>query len=565
MSVVHTRRPVGLRRLLVGAFVLAASLGVALAVLAVWQDHEQTRRHAEQQLRSAAALVEAHATGILLSADQMVRRTMQFIGGRDLATMREDRGDWAELKAMADSLPYVSSILVVDRDGFTALSSVAFPSRRIDVRDRDYFKAHAAAKAAEEDDLFIGATIIARRSQRAVFTVSRRLEAPDGSFAGLVAVTVDANYFAEAYGKTGLGPSAVLAVGRQDGTLIARQPMPATVAERSLADSPLFRSYLAQSPAGVYRGASVVDGIDRLMAYRAAERLPVVAFASLAMDDVFVRWRVRAAWVAALAAAGLTVAGALFALLLRGLDREVGVRAELEQANVALDASNRRLAATLAEKQVLFREVHHRVTNNLQVVTALLRLQAGRTGDAEARDAFESVLNRVASMALLHRVLYRTDQADRVAFGAYLEELCEQLADAFALDERGIALVVTAEPCALPLDRAVPAALAVNEAITNAIKHAFPEGCRGTIAVRVHRDRDGTVVEVRDDGVGLGGDAGPAGRSGIGRTLLRRLVQQAGGRYTLENGPPDGPPAGRPGTIFRLCLSEDQPDGEDIG
>ncbi|HEV7372952.1 sensor histidine kinase, partial [Arenibaculum sp.] len=166
--------------------------------------------------------------------------------------------------------------------------------------------------------------------------------------------------------------------------------------------------------------------------------------------------------------------------------------------------------------------------------------------DGETRDALRATLNRVDSMALLHRVLYRTDEAAGIDFGRYLEELCEHFVEAFALSDQGITLSVDAEPCPTDLDHAVPIALAVNEAITNAIKHAFPDGRGGSILVRVRRDGPEATVEVRDDGVGAPGM--DVASPGIGRTLLRRLVQQAGGRHELEI---------RDGTTFRVVFPVD--------
>lgn len=527
-----------LRAILVLLFALATALGVGVAATAVLSDHAQTRARAERQLRAAAVLVEEHAAGILHSADQLVGRAELLIGGRDMASLWDDRKMWEQLKAMADTLPYVVATLVVDPQGRTVLGTRVFPTQRTDVTDRDYFKAHAAGAP-----FYIGRTIFGRGAGQHVFTVSRRLSGPDGSFAGVIAVTLDAHYFAETYAKSGLTPTAVLAIMRTDGMVIVRHPLNEKTLEQSLAGQPLFATHLPKAREGAYSAPSPVDGMERLLAYRASERLPVVAVASLPMEDLYAPWHTRTAWTAALTAGALAAAGVLFALLLRGLGREARVRAELESANGRLDRTNRSLAEALAEKDVLFREVHHRVTNNLQVVSGLLNIQAAKTEDGDTRDALRTMLNRVDSMALLHRVLYRTNEAATLDFGPYLLELCGALSEAFALPDRGVALLVDAEPCVIDLDRAVPIALAVNEAITNAIKHAFPGGRQGTVTVRVRRQGPEAVVEVQDDGVGMQDTErrGP----GIGKTLLRRLVEQARGRYDLLSGE---------GTVFRVSF-----------
>lgn len=544
----HAYRPAPLRATLAWLCVTAALAGAGFAGIAIWSDYVQTRRQAEQHLEAAAALVEEHALGAIGAADQLTARAVQFVRGKAPGDLWDDWAQWAELRTMADSLPYVVSLLVVDRNGVVMLGSRAFPAGKTDVSDRVYFRA-----LREGDETHIGRTILGRSAGRFVFTVSRRLDAPDGTFGGAVAVTLDTRYFLEAYRKSGLGSSAALTVVRTDGTVIVRHPFSAAALERSYADDPLFTTHLPAGPAGVFAGASV-DGDERLIAYRASDRLPLVGIASLDLGEVYRPWRQRTTWTVGLALAALVAVFALFRQVRRGLDREVLVRGELQAANASLDETNRNLADALAQKEVLFREVHHRVTNNLQIVTSLLRMQSTRTSDGETRDALRATLNRVDSMALLHRVLYRTDQAAGIDFGRYLEELCEHLAEAFALSDQGIALSVDAEACPTDLDHAVPIALAVNEAITNAIKHAFPDGRRGSILVRVRRDGLEATVEVCDDGVGAAGMAPgmapgmDAASPGIGRTLLRRLVQQAGGRHELEV---------RDGTTFRVVFPVD--------
>lgn len=543
----HTpaRKSVPLQATLRGLFVTAVILALGFVGMAIWLDHVQTRQQAEQQLRMAAALMEEHAVGVIRAADQLAARAELLVQGRVLDDLWDDRARWAELKAMAESLPHVVSLVVINRDGRVVLGTRLFPSRRTDASHREYFR--ALVNGAETH---IGRTIFGPVARRYIFTVSRRLSAPDGTFAGAVVATLDIRYFEEAYEKAGLGHSAVLFLARPDGTVVVHHPFSRTALEHDFSDSLLFRFHLPNRPRGHYVGRSPVDGVERMIAYQASDRLPLVAAAALAVDEVYHPWRRRTAWLLVLAVAALAATGLLFRLVLHGLDREMRVRADLERANAAHDATNKSLADALAQKEVLFREVHHRVSNNLQIVSSLLKVQSVRTEDCETREALKAMLNRIDAMALLHRVLYRTDRAARIDFPRYLQELCENLAGAFAVAERGIVLSVRTEPWSADLDRAVPVALAVNVAITNAIKHAFPDGRRGTITVRLRRQDHEAVVEVRDDSVGL--DAAGADSPGIGRMLLTRLVQQAGGRYVLET-------AG--GTTFRVTLPQCRASG----
>ncbi|HYD99069.1 MAG TPA: histidine kinase dimerization/phosphoacceptor domain -containing protein [Alphaproteobacteria bacterium] len=525
-----------LRLSLAAMAVATTTVVVALAGLAVWTDRAHVRAQAEGKLVDAAVLIEEHAVGQLLSADQLAGRAALAIRGRDLEGLWGDRAVWEELRAMAAPLAPVVSIIVVDPQGRTVMGSRVFPTQMTDVSDRDYFRAHWAGEA-----FHIGATVLGRGAQQPVFTVSRRLQGPDGSFAGVVAVTLDAVRFARAFERTGLGGSAALAVIRSDGVLVAGHPVQASGGQATQPDARLFPA-LPSADGTVER-----DG--RLVSRLSSERLPLVVMASLALDESLAPWRERAVRIGLASAAALLAIGGLCALLLRGLGREAAAWAGMQAANAALDRANGELAAALADKAVLFREVHHRVTNNLQVVSALLRAEAGRSPDAAARAALEATLGRVAAMALLHRVLYRTDRADAVEFGHYLNDLCGALEAALGLAGRGIALRVDAEPGTVDLDRAVPVGLMVNEAVTNAAKHAFPAGRPGTIAVSARRTGTEMVVEVRDDGVGMAAEAesGP----GVGRSLTRGLARQAGATLEFEH---------RGGTTLRIRLPAEPPE-----
>ncbi|HEV7371364.1 cache domain-containing protein, partial [Arenibaculum sp.] len=299
MSGNHAYRPAPLRATLAWLCLTAALAGAGFASIAIWSDYVQTRRQAEQHLEAAAALVEEHALGAIGTADQLTARAAQFVRGKAPGDLWGDWGQWAELRTMADSLPYVVSLLVVDRDGVVMLGTHAFPAGKTDVSDRVYFQA-----LREGDETHVGRTILGRSAGRYVFTVSRRLDAPDGTFGGAIAVTLDTGYFLEAYRKSGLGPSAVLTVVRNDGTVIVRHPFSAAALERSYADDPLFATHLPAGPAGVFAGASL-DARERLIAYRASDRLPLVGVASLDLGEVYRPWLRRTTWTVGLALAAL--------------------------------------------------------------------------------------------------------------------------------------------------------------------------------------------------------------------------------------------------------------------
>lgn len=205
------------------------------------------------------------------------------------------------------------------------------------------------------------------------------------------------------------------------------------------------------------------------------------------------------------------------------LEERVDARtAELEQANAELRRK-------VDSEALLLREVHHRVKNNLQIISSMLRLQAD-TADDHTRGLFLPAQQRITVMARMHEELYASHNMAGVRFDHYVAELCEDLGVIYGVQDR-VHFEVLVDPLAFGLDTATPLALILNEAVTNACKHAFPEGRSGTVRVSL-TDCDGTVeVDVRDDGVGMQG-----GRQSdsMGSLLVESLAQQLDGTVSVN-------------------------------
>jgi hypothetical protein len=160
--------------------------------------------------------------------------------------------------------------------------------------------------------------------------------------------------------------------------------------------------------------------------------------------------------------------------------------------------------AALAEKEVLLREVHHRVKNNLTALISLIHMQAGRVEDPEVLQMLASLQGRVRAMGMVHETLYRAEDLAQIDFEAFLKDLTHHLVFAVRSD-RPIALCVEAGDIRIDMKKAVPCGLMVNELLTNALKHAFPEDREGDREIRVgfeERDQEYVLV-VSDNGVGL--------------------------------------------------------------
>ncbi len=187
------------------------------------------------------------------------------------------------------------------------------------------------------------------------------------------------------------------------------------------------------------------------------------------------------------------------------------------------------LRDSLAEKEVLLKEVNHRVKNNFQIVSSLLALQADSAQEPAARAALRQSENRIRSLALVHEQLYVADDLARVDFGDCVSAIASSLGMALRGFERAITIDVETEPIRLSLDEAIPLGLILNELVTNAYTHAFPAGRPGSIRISLAATARGTSMTVADDGVGLPRGIDPALSRSVGFELVRMLAAQADG------------------------------------
>ena len=211
---------------------------------------------------------------------------------------------------------------------------------------------------------------------------------------------------------------------------------------------------------------------------------------------------------------------------------------------VMLDVTERRRAeevtkASLREKEMLLKEIHHRVKNNLQIVSSLLDLQSGFTADPAALRMFEESRGRVRSMALIHERLYRSRDLTRVDFGDYVRQLADELYMSYRIASEKLELTVAADDMKLPLDLAIPCGLILNELMSNCLKHAFGERGQGRIRVSLCREPGDPaiiVLEVSDDGKGMPSDFDYRDSPSFGMQLVNTLVEQLNGDMRLIDG-----------------------------
>ena len=224
--------------------------------------------------------------------------------------------------------------------------------------------------------------------------------------------------------------------------------------------------------------------------------------------------------------------------------REAQERAEeLSKINEELKAEiTRRLEAegrirtSLREKEVLLKEIHHRVKNNLQIISSLLNLQTGQIEDERAEALFRESQDRIRSMALIHERLYQSEDLARVDFAEYIRSLVGYLVRSYSAEAGSVRVETEVDDVSLGIDSAIPCGLIVNELVSNALKYAFPEGREGRIYVQLREARDGGYrLVVSDDGVGFPEGLDFRMTESLGLQLVTTLLDQLEGRIELDS------------------------------
>ncbi len=484
--------------------IFALACFACFAIMVTWiliQAYGDSMSRTEARARAYSQVVAANAALLLEGTHQALRRIDASVGDK----LQQPRGDViGDLNSAVENLPGNVRAWLIDAEGVPRLTNTEL-SRSFSVGDRDYFTA-----LKDGDDFRISPLMVSRSAGDRVFAIAKRIER-GGQFVGVAVIIFPAEFLDPLRPALDLGPQSTVSLIRDDGLLVTRSPVPEEPTD--LSGYILFTDYLKQGDEGLYDATSPTDGVERVVAYRRVPNYPLVAIASIARSEALQSFWDTAVTLALFGGPGLIGLGTFAAWTVR---------------------SQRQLAAALEQNQVLFREIHHRVKNNLQQALALVNLQPI---DQSIRD---EISRRFAAMAAVHEHMYRSDQYRTVLASAFLPRLVEGVRQSFA---RPVELVVDIAPALVDREKALSLALIVNEVVGNAIKHAFADGQSGVISVRLERAGDTRArLVIADNGSGFDHTAK---HPGLGNKLVTSLSRQLGAEHSYE---------AKGGTVFTLVL-----------
>jgi two-component sensor histidine kinase len=224
---------------------------------------------------------------------------------------------------------------------------------------------------------------------------------------------------------------------------------------------------------------------------------------------------------------------------------------ELEMQNEELCRERERIETLLREKEVLLKEIHHRVKNNMQIISSLLNMQAQRTADPAFRAMVHACQNRIRSMSLVHEKMYRSPDLARIDFADYVRSLISELAHSSGAESDRIRLDFSLEPIFLDIQQAMPCGLLACELASNAFKHAFPAGRSGALRMAFRRKPPSSFeLVVGDDGIGIPAGLDMSRADTFGMEIISLLVKQLNGAIERRDAA---------GTEFRVAFPDPYP------
>lgn len=534
--------------------ILLAAVPISLVqIVHDYQLREERKASFVHTVETLAGLVAARQDRIVEGARQLL------IGTSYLQAIQEKNAERcnARLQEIGKQVPELTALAVLSPEGERwCVSLVGAPP--VNLSDRQYFKETVLSGTLQTSNYIVG-----RQTGEGSIAFTYPVRGEAGTIESVLFLAYRTRVLSEMLNDPPLPEGALVAILSANGIVAARWPDPEMWVDKELLSSDVVRRAV-QERKGVHRGAEEWAGPGEYAFAFAPMRPPtnLTVLVGLPMDPVLreadaLFWR-EATWTALifLLAAILALVGGRFlfgrplqalrssvdalaagdfnskpSAQVRGSKELRSLAAHFETMAKALEDRQSQLTTALQQKDLLLKEVNHRVKNSLQLVASLLGLQRARIKDPEARRQFDEAGQRINTIAKIHQRLYQDENVDRVSFDKFLQELCDELNSAGG-DGQKATVTCDASPCHLPTEDVIPLALIVNELVTNAFKYSYPEGV-GVIRVSCQISDQTLVLSVSDGGSKLSADFDPAKSSGLGMKMITALAKQLRATFSL--------------------------------
>lgn len=506
----------------------------AVAAAALVQSRNRVLREGEQVTRDMAKLIQNQMIHIL-----DVANTVLAIESIDIEKHRAVGNNTHQprmVELMRDK-PYLFRIFIADAKGEIIATSMLNPPP-LNIAVRQYFQRHSAGEVGP----IITTGVQSQASGEPIMIMSRSILSSDGKVQGVAMVSFNLEGLAH-YFRT-LAPvefGSIFQLIADDGSILVDVSPPPDFSQKIIEPDIWAMIKKSRIDAAVYQS---IDGTTRLWAHRAIPGTDLFIRVGTDRSQIMRKWNQDLADYAMVGLVAFVALMGLTGVAVRHADREESALKKLRQLNAELEQRvsertqkletlTQELQRSLEDKNILLREVHHRVKNNLQVVASMVRFSSHHVDDPQAQTVFTEIARRIRAIGLVHQTIYEQDAVSSVAVQSYLQRLSSLEGDVYGIAERHI-VIITEGQGELDLNMAISLGLVVSEALVNAIKHAFPDGHGGTIRISASINNEEWNVVIADNGIGFDEEQD----AGTGINLIYALVGQMRGtvRFIKDHG-----------------------------
>jgi two-component sensor histidine kinase len=549
-----------LRSRLTALVAIAAAPSLALVAYNTMEWRGFLERQAGDQALASARQISAEMTQLM----EGTRHLMLAIT-RHPSVPDNEAECTAHFRAVIENLAVYREAALIDREGRFHCSTIAIPGT-LDVRDRVYFR-----EPLQTGRFTIGTITVGRVTGERSLHVSMPYQTPDKRFDGVIVFILNPDRIARDFARRAWPADQRLSVLDREGSLVFTIPPTDEVAARAVGREAFERTRNTAARTIILRKPA---GTDEIMGFVPLEDDPPGLFIAVSHDlDVALAplwdtaWRstILALIAILLALLGTTLAAIwllqrpVLAMLDTARRREAGDtnaqfpkisgRSELGQLSAALSSMSEKVNGLLEQKEFLLRELQHRVMNSLQILSSLLLMQSRHASDPATKEQLQQARERVLSMGTVYRHLYRTETVGPLEFGEFLRLICAESERAYG-GPSGAKIIVETEPLFVSGGTATSLAVLLHELITNALKHAYPEGREGPIEIGMRRTKRGRIeFRVADRGGGMPEDFDIGAPTSLGFKVITATIRRFGGTLTINRLDP--------GTEFLIVFPRD--------